>query len=220
MAHLYLIRHGQAGDVMGDYDHLSERGWAQARRAGEGWRHLGAVQHVVHGAMRRHRETAQGFAEAFGPLPVAVEDADWNEFDHQAVIRAYAARHGTPEPGAERAAFFRFFAGAMGRWSDGQHDDDYPEAYAAFQARVERGLGRVVGQLGSGQTGLVFTSGGVVSAVARHLLGLEPAMAFRLNTVFVNTGVTHLQVGGGRVSLVTLNEGSHLHGVPELITRS
>jgi len=219
MADLYQVRHGQAGDVMGDYDRLSDRGWTQARRAGEGWRHLGVVHQVLHGAMRRHRETAEGFAEAFGGLPEPIEDARFDEFDHQAVVRAYVAEHGMPER-PDRAAFFGFFAAAMARWSGGAHDADYPEGYAAFQARVEEGLSAAAAALPSGATALVFTSGGVVSAVVRQLLGLDPAAAFRVNLTLMNTGVTRLQVGAGRVSLVTLNEVSHLHGHPELLTRS
>jgi len=219
MADVWLVRHGQAGDVMGDYDRLSELGWAQSRRAGEGWRHLGSVDHVVHGAMRRHRETAEGFAEGFGALPTAEEDADFDEFDHQAVIKAYVAAHGAPDA-SDRAAFFRFFGAAMGRWAEGGHDGDYPESYAAFQQRVERGLARVIHRLDAGQAAVVFTSGGVISAVARHLLGLQPMASFRLNTVLLNTGVTRVRAGGGRVSLVSLNESSHLHGQPDLVTLS
>ena len=43
MSDVWLIRHGQAGDVMGDYDRLSELGFAQSRLAGQRWRHLGPI---------------------------------------------------------------------------------------------------------------------------------------------------------------------------------
>lgn len=219
MADLWLIRHGQAGDLLGDYDRLSERGWTQARRTGAGWRDLAPVHHVVTGAMRRHRETQEGFGEAFGALPEPVVDPAWNEFDHQAVIEAWVRAHGPPtQPG--RAAFFELFGHAMGRWAGGAHDGDYPESWAAFEARVGEALDRAVAALGPGETGLVFTSGGVVSMVVRGLLGLDARKSFELNTVMMNTSVTRLRVGGGRRTLVSFNETSHLRGTPDLLTHA
>jgi len=219
MADLWLVRHGQAGDLLGDYDRLSERGWEQARRAGERWGELAPVQQVVSGAMRRHRETAEGFAEAFGEVPPMVIDPDWNEFDHQAVIKAWIRAHGPPpEPG--RRAFFTLFGHAMGRWASGDHDGDYPESWEAFEQRVDAALSRAVEALPSGSTGLVFTSGGVVSAVVRSLLGLDARKSFELNTVLMNTGFTRLRVSGGRRTLVSLNEVSHLRDRPDLITHA
>lgn len=201
---------------MGDYDRLSPTGWAQARRAGERWRHLGDVHRVVHGSMRRHRESAQGFAETWPGLPAPEEDPRWNEFDHRVVMQAAFAA-GQPTP-TDKAAFFALFIDAMNRWAGGQHDADYTETYGQFQARVVAGLEAVQGALGRGETALVFTSGGAISAVCRHLLGLTPEMAFRVNLVLVNTGFTRVQVGRGQASLVSLNVTSHLDDTPELRT--
>jgi broad specificity phosphatase PhoE len=220
MADLWLVRHGQAGEMMGEYDLLSERGWEQARVAGAGWRHIAPVSHTIHGAMRRHRETAQGFAEGFGGLPDPVEDAAWNEFDHQAVIRSALGSGMQPDPSQGRAGFFRFFLDAMGRWADGDHDADYPEPYADFQARVVAGLERATARLGKGETGVVFTSGGAISAVCRHLLDLTPQKAFTLNLSLVNTGVTRLRVAPGWTTLASLNVHAHLDSRPELLTHS
>jgi broad specificity phosphatase PhoE len=220
MADLWLIRHGQAGPVMGEYDQLSQLGWQQSRRAGEHWRHLAPVDHVVHGAMRRHRETLHGFTETFGPLPSPHEDADWNEFDHQAIITAALSAGLTPEPGAPRGAFFSFFHQAMGRWAAGEHDNDYPEPYAQFQRRVVAAFERAVQRTHSAETTVVFTSGGPISAVVRHLLRLEPRAAFEVNTVLVNSGLTRIRVGDGRTSLASLNVHPHLDGVAGLETRS
>jgi broad specificity phosphatase PhoE len=220
MADIWLIRHGQAGEVMGDYDKLSERGKAQARLAGERWRHLAPPALVVSGAMRRHRETAACFGETWGDLPVPTIDPAWNEFDHQVVVRAALAAGMQPDTTQGRAGFFRFFLDAMGRWSDGAHDVDYPESYAAFCARVNGGLDRVAAGLEPGQSALVFTSGGAISAVCRHLLELSPRRAFRINLALVNTGFTRLRVGAGVTSLATLNAHPHFDHAPELLTHS
>ena len=66
MSDVWLIRHGQAGEVMGDYDRLSDLGFQQSRLAGEQWRHLAPIHAVVSGDMRRHRETEETFRAAFG----------------------------------------------------------------------------------------------------------------------------------------------------------
>lgn len=220
MGDIWLVRHGQAGEVMGDYDRLSERGFAQSRLAGERWRHLTPVTHTVQGAMRRHRETAEAFAEGFGGLPDPVEDAAWNEFDHKQVI--LKAIEGGLQPPTERsrAGFSSFFFEAMGRWADGEFDADYDEPYSVFQSRVVAGFERLHGRLGKGETALVFTSGGAISAVARHLLGLAPRRAFQINTVLVNTGFTRVRVGRGMASLSSLNVHSHFDDAPELLTLS
>ena len=220
MADIWLIRHGQAGEVMGDYDKLSELGFAQARAAGARWRHLGAVTHVVSGAMRRHKETAAAFAETFGEMPAPVIDPRWNEFDHQAVIRAALAAGLEPARGGGKAGFFSFFLAAMGRWADGAHDGDYPESYAAFCGRVTAGLTQIADGLAKGEQAVVFTSGGAISAVCRHLLGLDPQRAFRINLVLVNTGVTRVRKGAGQLALATLNAHPHFDDQPELLSMS
>lgn len=220
MADLWLIRHGQAGEMMGEYDLLSDRGWEQSRVTGAAWRHIAPVHHVIHGAMRRHRETAAGFAEGFGPLPPPIEDDAWNEFDHQTVIKAALSAGMQPDRDAGRAGFFAFFLDAMGRWADGAHDDDYFESYAAFQGRVVAGLQRATATLGKGESALVFTSGGAISAVCRHLLDLSPRKAFTLNLSMVNTGVTRIRVGGGWSTLASLNVHAHFDDKPDLLTHS
>ena len=220
MPNIWLIRHGQAGDLRGDYDRLSDRGREQSRLAGVRARHIGEVAVVHTGAMKRHHQTREEFEAGFGPLPAAHVDPGWNEFDHQDVIRkAIAAGLEPPSNGRGRAAFSQFFFEAMGRWALGEHDD-YVEPYAMFQARVERALNGLVDQLGSGQTAMVFTSGGAISAVCRKLLDLQPQHAFELNTVMVNTGLTRLRVGRGQVSLATLNSHPHFDERPELLTLS
>lgn len=220
MSDLWLIRHGQAGEVMGDYDRLSPRGFQQSAAAGQAWRHIAPLHQAWRGAMRRHAETAATFAENFGPMPIPTEDAGWNEFDHQSVVRAALATGMRPPQGGGRAAFFAFFLDAMGRWASGDHDADYAESYDAFQARVDAALDRAVAQLGSGESAVVFTSGGVISAICRRLLHLAPREAFRINTILANSGVTRLRVGPGLLSLATLNAHPHLDADPALFTLS
>jgi broad specificity phosphatase PhoE len=91
---LLFVRHAQASYGTDDYDRLSPLGWTQAGHLGT-WlaREPHGFARARVGAMRRHRENYEAirraFAEAGHPLPEPEEDADLNEFDHGAVIRAY-----------------------------------------------------------------------------------------------------------------------------------
>ena len=210
MPTIWLLRHGKAGDLMGDYDRLSELGHAQARCAGEAFRHLAPLRRLMSGEMIRQRKTALTFAEAFGETPPLEVDGRWDEFDHKSVIRAALAGGLQPPQKPDRTAFSSFFGDAMSRWASGEHDSDYSEPYLGFQGRVSSALHELADSLGSGDTALVATSGGVISAVCRELLGLEPMAAFQLNTVLVNGAMTRILVGRGRLSLSALNIDTHL----------
>src|SRR5215831_7620657 len=104
-----LIRHAQASWGSADYDCLSALGVTQAQTLGS-W--LAAepgmtYTHVVRGSLRRHAHTLELIEAAFGAagraLPVVRVDPDWNEFDHESVLRAYAAAHaGDPNVAAAR----------------------------------------------------------------------------------------------------------------------
>lgn len=220
MAEIWLVRHGKAGDLMGDYDRLSDLGWQQARHTGAAWTHLAPVDVVLSGTMRRHQETAQGFTETFGELAAPELDARWNEFGHKEVIEKAFAAGIEPPSERSRAGFSDFFHRAMGRWADPAYAHDYAEPHAIFQARVDAAVADLAARLGKGERAVVFTSGGVISAVCRTALGLTPAKAFELNTVISNASVSRLLVGRGKVSLAALNIDTHFLTAPELHSMS
>ncbi|WP_194861659.1 phosphoglycerate mutase family protein, partial [Dietzia sp. SYD-A1] len=64
MGAIHLVRHGQASFGSGDYDRLSETGHLQAELTGRDMAARGLRPDVViHGGMRRQRETAQGLVK-------------------------------------------------------------------------------------------------------------------------------------------------------------
>jgi len=73
------------------------------------------------------------------------------------------------------------FAEALKRWVSGVHDADYAETWSAFCGRVEAGASRLRDKLRRGETALVFTSGGPISAIVRALLGLCDERAAQLD---------------------------------------
>jgi broad specificity phosphatase PhoE len=223
---LVLVRHGQASFGAIDYDVLSETGRRQARLTGEALRgRLPPVRAVVTGTMQRQRDTAAACLEAMGLSVRLSEDAAWNEFDHEEVLRIFEPRwtdhaelHRDLLAAGRPDAFERAFLAAVTRWTSGDHDADYRETWPAFLARVDAALGRLAG--GPDGTVLVFTSGGPISAACRaHLAARDAAgvlaHAFRL----ANASVTTLEAGEDGLLLRAFNDHAHLSRTgAELVT--
>lgn len=224
MASLLLVRHGQASFGAADYDVLSETGLRQARAVGEALRgRAGEVAGIVTGTMRRQRDTAAACLDAMGLDARWTEDAAWNEFDHEEVLRVYEPRWADPEgllrdleAAAVADAFDRLFHAAVARWTGGAHDAEYRETWPAFLARVDGALARLPGPAGG--TVLVFTSGGPISAACRAHLGAADASAvlahaFRL----ANASVTTLEGSAAPRVLAAFNDHAHLSGRDEAL---
>lgn len=200
---LWLVRHAQASFGSANYDMLSEHGELQAERLAE-W--LVAhpdlrFAHVVGGSLRRHLQTlapvARAFAAAKRVLPAIEQDADWNEFDHEALVRAWANQHADdPVLAAARAtpnrrAIHALLAAAMRSWADGKLDDAVPETWEAFGTRVARARAR----LEAAPRGkiLVVSSGGPITRCAQAALGCDAERAVRLNLALRNTAISEFR---------------------------
>lgn len=216
---IYLIRHGQASFGAENYDALSDHGWEQSRVLGRHLReqNLGAPR-VLCGAMQRHRETAEAALEALGLPAEWHTDAGFNEYDHQSLMRVHwpesqdraVLTRWMSEQAQPRRAFQARFEEALRRWQ--RDEDDYPERWPAFRERVLASLYSLANGLESGDSALVFTSGGAISVAIQHLLGLDEEALITFNRGLVNTSVTRLLVNTGRLRLATLNEHLHLGG--------
>ena len=220
MAKLLLIRHGQASWGADDYDVLSPLGWEQSRLLGESLGVRNVIPDLVlHGTMRRHRETAEATVEQAGWTGAeTLEDEGWNEFDHLGMLAAEPMPFGDREP--TKAEFQSWFETATERWTSGSSDAEYAETFAAFGTRVTEAMARTLDLVGPDGTAVVFTSGGPVSWAAASLLvdscGEPDPAAGRvwasLNRVVVNSSVTKIVAGRRGASLVSFNEHVHLEG--------
>lgn len=224
MGIVLLVRHGQASFGADDYDVLSEIGWQQGRTLG---RWLAAQEFaptsVVHGGMRRHRETWEAIADGLGDGPevagTAEVDEDWAEFDHLAVLASWAAATGSVvDHTADRRVFQEQFETSTAHWAAagaGDSGGGYPEPYDAFVARARTALDAAAARPGPT---LVVTSGGVIAALAALLVVPTPEDGYgavgpvwaRFNTVIANTSVTRVIVGATGARLLTFNEHPHL----------
>ncbi len=219
MGQLLLVRHGQASWDAEDYDVLSPTGWEQGRILGRALSARGIRPDVVlRGSMRRHAETAQACLGELEAAPeVQVEDA-WDEFDHVAMLGALPAPFEGRRP--TKPEWQAWFEEATDRWTDGHHDAEYAESFAAFTSRVDTALRRTAEEQG---TVLVLSSGGPIAWAAASLLSPDDRPTAgrlwrRLNPVCVNSGITRLITGRRGTTLVTFNDHAHLDGSPEALT--
>jgi broad specificity phosphatase PhoE len=212
MGLVLLVRHGQASFGSEDYDVLSPTGVEQSRVLGRALAGQGIVPAaVLHGAMRRQRDTATAIVEAAGWSVTPELDEGWDEFDHLGVISRVGAAQA--EPPTDRRGFQRLFEEATARWSGGRHDDEYAEPWPTFVARVQEALGRACAQDG---VTVVSSSGGPIAAACAVLVDPAappdevPRLWRSFNTVNANGSVTRILEGSTGRRLLSFNEHSHL----------
>ncbi|MBS0659530.1 MAG: histidine phosphatase family protein [Verrucomicrobia bacterium] len=222
MGEIHLVRHGQASFDSAEYDELSPLGHEQARLLGAWWRDQGPVpDRVLHGGMRRHRQTAVGFLEGMGLGHRAAEalvDESLNEFDHvevvsrlqpdltdhHAIARFIAA---APDPAI---TFHRLFSEGVARWTSRRFDAEYREPWPAFRERCQAALTRAIEATPSGSVTMVFTSGGPISVLLHGVLGMGEENLFDRSLLHANTGLTRLELLDGRLVPGAINETAHL----------
>jgi len=224
MATLYLIRHGQASFGQENYDQLSELGQQQASRLGEVLnKRLPKFDAICLGTMKRHQQTAEnclnGFNQVFDQID-AVFDDGWNEYDHQDILRQFRPEFATSQSMMEfigkqpnpKKAFEADFNGAINRWMAGENDRDYVESWSKFTTRVHRALNDTLANNPDKKRIAVFTSGGPISLVSQHLLGVPQEKIMQMNWTLLNCGVTKVVSTGSRLFVASLNEHTHFEG--------
>jgi broad specificity phosphatase PhoE len=201
-----LVRHAQASFGSADYDVLSEVGERQvgAVRAAVEARGV-SVDRLVCGSLRRQLDTARAWSSA-GADPVV--DERWNEYDSAAVIAAHGSVPASMEqhdagPALDSRAFQQVLDEALHGWLASP-------GFASFRDGAVDALHEVAASLGSGETAVVVTSGGVIAAVCAAVMGLPDAAFVAFNRVAVNGAITKLVSGRSGTTLVSFNEHSFL----------
>ncbi len=210
MPSVVLIRHAQASFGAADYDVLSERGHEQVRAVVAEVRARGLRPvRVVCGGLVRQRDTARPIAELTGSeLRV---DPRWDEYATDDLLARHAATDARLEaPGTTSRVFQGVLDDALHAWIAAGADGPAAEPFATFAARVRAALDAVTAPLGSGDTAVVVTSGGVLAAACVALLGVPDAAFVAFNRVAVNGAMTKLACGRSGTSLVSFNEHAHL----------
>jgi broad specificity phosphatase PhoE len=216
VSQVLLVRHGQASWGADDYDVLSDLGAEQAAVLGRSLADRGVVPAaLLHGRMKRQRETARILGEAAG-WGAWTEDDAWDEMNHEEVLLRQPHTFAGDTPSKQE--FQAWFEAATDRWTAGRHDHEYDESFGDFSARVLGALDALVGSLDPSGTAVVVTSGGPIARIAAELLGGGTDVHRRAAPVVVNTSVTKVVVGRRGATLVSFNEHSHLEATPDLLT--
>ncbi len=238
MSTLVLIRHGQASLRAANYDVLSELGIDQSRRLGDHFGRRGVGFDILAtGPLQRQRDTALHMVAAARerahalPEPFALPEFD--EFPALEIMRRALPDLGAQDPEIAalqdtlantasgdakgfRRAFEPLFQALMRRWIDGTFDH-LVESYGDFQARIEAGIRRLLGEAKRGARIAVVTSAGPIGAALRMAQGLSPWNAMRATFVVHNASLSNFMYRPGELTLTRFNALPHLDD-PRLIS--
>jgi broad specificity phosphatase PhoE len=214
MPTVLLIRHAQASYGEADYDMLSERGQDQVEALRRSLARCGVMPaRVASGQLRRQRDTVAPWADGAGP----VVDPRWNEYNDDDVLAHHSestARvhraSGDAGPALTSREFQVVADQALADWVAAGARSPCAEPWPEFQARVRAALGTVADSLAAGETALVASSSGVISALAASLIGAPEAAFVAMNRISINTAVTKIIVGSRGRTLVSYNDHAHL----------
>ena len=203
MHDLTLVRHGQAqtgAKTEASYDSLSDLGHQQARWLGE---HIGAshgYDHVIHGALNRQVQTAQGI----GLDAPHHEDARLNEMDYFGLAASLEKTHNMPWPSSE-AEFIEHVPHLMTAWREGDIVDGL-ESYADFCERITAALedaAKLEGRV------LLVTSTGVISTLATLSLGLDVPAKVKMFMSVAHTSLHRFSVADGGLHMTQFAATPH-----------
>lgn len=210
MATLFLVRHGQASFGSANYDCLSDTGRQQARWLGEYFAGRGVdFTRVVAGSMVRQQDTAREILAGMGRTDAIETHAGLNEYDGEALFRAYTRADAIAHQNGDRNQYWRTFRQAYEAWTEGGLGDAI-ESWHAFGARIAEGIAHATEGATREQTVLVVSSGGVIGRAVADLLHAPARAAVEMNLQFRNSAFCEIVVGRGTRRLVTFNTLPHL----------
>jgi len=210
MAQMFLVRHAQASFGEDDYDKLSELGHQQSLLLGEylAQRHQ-RFDLVVTGDMLRHKQTADGILKANTDAEL-ITDASWNEFDFDAIVKAYLGQFPDHQPGpkAPRSDWYKVLKSAMLCWSQQTLELPNSETWSDFCYRVHRGTEYI--QQSDYKNVLVVTSGGAMAVFLMSLFKSSVEQAIAFNLQIKNTSVNQFYFNRSGFQLNSFNNVGHL----------
>lgn len=216
----HLIRHGQASFGAADYDVLSDIGHQQAKVLADTLVRRGVrPDRIVAGSLRRHRDTAVTCAEAaVWDLPVGI-DPRLDEYNYRPPPGAAPVPGALPVPGSVLGDDGQDALDvALLDWATSGRPGADGVTFEQWRSGVLAAQRDFIGSFEPGTTGVVFTSGGVISVIVADLLGLGPEGFVALSRVTVNTAITKLVSGRRGTTLISFNDHAHLEGPADLLT--
>lgn len=219
MPAVLLVRHSQASFGTANYDRLSELGKRQSALLGAALKaRAPSLAKAVAGNPVRQQHTAQLALPGSG-LPLET-DPRLEEYPTDQILLHHSPSDTSLEkPGMTSRDFQLVLDGALSGWVEAGAGSPAPLKWPDFQARCTAALADAAAALGGGETAALFTSGGVIAAIAASLLGPDYSDFPRLNRVLLNASITKVVIGRSGSTLVSFNEHGHLEAEgPELLT--
>ncbi|MBV8502073.1 MAG: histidine phosphatase family protein [Paucibacter sp.] len=225
MGLLTLVRHGQASFGADDYDRLSELGERQCRLLGQYWRERGKrFSAVLVGTLKRHQQSLEAIRMGLIAMPEALAWPGLNEFDSEALIRAYLATQGQPgelkRPASveEVRQYFRLLREGLRAWMAGQIEPVGMPSHAEFAAGVAGALAHVRERC-EGEV-LIVSSGGPISTAVAQVLGAPYEAAVEMNLQLRNSALTEFVFNARKHTLQSFNHLPHLDaaGLREMVS--
>ncbi|MFT5639528.1 MAG: broad specificity phosphatase PhoE [Paracoccaceae bacterium] len=205
MSDVVIVQHGQASFGAQDYDNLSEIGHHQASLLGA---HLHELEHpfdaVICGDLKRHRQTLDGISKNLTHPEVHI-DPRLNELDYVKLEAAYCAHLGVSPP-ASPVEFRDTFPVMLKLWSEDALLD-VPETFENFKLRVSNA---VDDHLVPNARLLVVSSGGPISLLVGHALGLGIGSMSEILNLTLNSSINRFEIKDNRFSLTQYNAVPHL----------
>lgn len=210
MAQMILVRHGQASFGSDDYDKLSDLGHQQSALLGEYFtQREQEFDLLVTGDMLRHKQTADGILKGNSKANI-ITDASWNEFDFDAIVKAYLRQHPNkqPTPESPRSEWYKVLKSAMLCWSQQSLALPNSETWADFCGRVK--LASEVIRNSDHKNVLVVSSGGAMAVFLMSLLNTSVEQAIAFNLQIKNTSVNQFYFNKAGFQLNSFNNVPHL----------
>lgn len=222
MSIVFLVRHGQATFQSANPGELTDLGRRQAQVLGDFFARTGRRFDVcVTGDLSRQTATADIICRRVGWLADVprVMVPELNEHNTGSIIKALAPEMVRPNSSSvdslvafkiDRDDFQSIFETALLRWVSGRYEETDIETWAAFTARVRRGLQQAVGALDKKTKALVVSSGGPIAATMQWALGLSNENTLRLSWRIRHASVSAFKITAERAELLSFNSTAHL----------
>ncbi|WP_232836084.1 histidine phosphatase family protein [Mycolicibacterium smegmatis] len=216
---VFLVRHGQArahayGAAARNRSQggLTELGRKQADLTGQALAgRIDAITAAVSGDLARQEETLEHVLTAAAHEGTPISDPHWNEYDMDAILGGGLA---TGPAGRELQSSVD---AALQNWVAPAEDTATPaiETYEQYRQRCARALDAVRDLAGRGQTVVAVSSSGTITQIVAQIWGLSESSWITLSRTMINASITKLIVGSTGISVVSVNEHSHLDAVDE-----